>query len=496
MMDAAGLTGPTWDAHRSLVRAIYALPMSPIDLGRFRCHTGRQTPPPAPVKEAWLVVGRRGGKSKIASLAALYQAIRRDWRAVFPGGEKLVIPVLARDKYQATQILEYLKALLELHPFARWKWHDTQQRVSLRNDVTIQIMAASFRSMRGPTFLGVMLDEIAFWHSDERSANPDSEVLRALRPGLLTVPEGLIFGLSSPYAARGELYKAHQRFTGVDNPRGICWNADTLTMNPLADPQEIAQAFIDDPVDAASQYGQGGSVVFRLDIEGFLNWEAIRAVTAVGRRELPPQPGIVYYAFVDMSGGSGDSAGLAITHREQERVILDLVREIRAPHSPSAAVKEFAETVGPYGITYVTGDHYAGEWPGERFLAHGISYEISERPKSRLYVEMLPLVNAARCELLDLPRLGAQLVGLERRVSRGGKDSIDHQPGGHDDVANAAAGALVLAAEGLSSERHDPADDDPHVTWRDGLQFEYEKRRSRPHPNFQQKQRNLPTDLS
>jgi hypothetical protein len=37
----------------------------------------------------------------------------------------------------------------------------------------------------------------------------------------------------------------------------------------------------------------------------------------------------------------------------------------------------------------------------------------------------------------------AQLLGLERRTARSGKDSIDHAPGGHDDVANAAASALL-----------------------------------------------------
>ncbi len=52
-------------------------------------------------------------------------------------------------------------------------------------------------------------------------------------------------------------------------------------------------------------------------------------------------------------------------------------------------------------------------------------------------------MNSARIELLDNPRLIAQLCSLERRTSRGGKDSIDHGPGGHDDVINAAAGALT-----------------------------------------------------
>ena len=49
-------------------------------------------------------------------------------------------------------------------------------------------------------------------------------------------------------------------------------------------------------------------------------------------------------------------------------------------------------------------------------------------------------------ELLDNDRLINQLLNLERRSGRAGKDSIDHGPHGHDDVVNAAAGAVVLAA--------------------------------------------------
>jgi hypothetical protein len=49
-------------------------------------------------------------------------------------------------------------------------------------------------------------------------------------------------------------------------------------------------------------------------------------------------------------------------------------------------------------------------------------------------------------DLLDNSKLVAQLVGLERRTVRSGRDSIDHGPGGHDDLANAAAGALLSAS--------------------------------------------------
>jgi hypothetical protein len=69
--------------------------------------------------------------------------------------------------------------------------------------------------------------------------------------------------------------------------------------------------------------------------------------------------------------------------------------------------------------------------------------------KSQLYLDLLPLVNATACVLLDDDRLVRQLISLERRTGRGtGRDIIDHPPGGHDDLANAAAGALVMAQIG------------------------------------------------
>jgi hypothetical protein len=74
----------------------------------------------------------------------------------------------------------------------------------------------------------------------------------------------------------------------------------------------------------------------------------------------------------------------------------------------------------------------------------GITYDISERPKSDIYRDSLPLLNSSKLELLDNKRLASQLVGLERRTARGGRDSIDHGPGAHDDIANAALGALLL----------------------------------------------------
>jgi len=48
---------------------------------------------------------------------------------------------------------------------------------------------------------------------------------------------------------------------------------------------------------------------------------------------------------------------------------------------------------------------------------------------------------------VDAKKLFSELRGLERRTRSGGKDSVDHGPGCHDDIANAAAGACALVAQ-------------------------------------------------
>jgi hypothetical protein len=130
--------------------------------------------------------------------------------------------------------------------------------------------------------------------------------------------------------------------------------------------------------------------------------------------------------------------------------VLDAVREVRPPFSPNDVVVDFAELLQRYGLMSVEGDRYGAAWVQERFRMHGITYEPSEKTKSDIYRELMPLMNSGEVALLDLPRLSAQLCALERRTARGGRDSVDHPPGGHDDVANAAAGALVKAARGRS----------------------------------------------
>ena len=83
----------------------------------------------------------------------------------------------------------------------------------------------------------------------------------------------------------------------------------------------------------------------------------------------------------------------------------------------------------------------------EPFRRHGISYEVCKQPKSDLFRDMLPLLNSGHIILPRHERLIAQIVGLERKVSRAGRQ---HRPCArrHDDLANAVGGVVGAIGSG------------------------------------------------
>jgi hypothetical protein len=435
--------GESWAAWRSFLRAAFGLPLESADLERFMHHTGRTVPPTAPAREVALICGRRGGKSRILGLIATYLAVFRDYSPRLAPGEAATIAVIAADRRQARGIFRFILGLFRAVPMLEELIEaETAESLSLTNGVVIEIHTASFRVTRGYNLAAVCADEVAFWRSDDVAANPDVEILTALRPGLSSIPNTMLLIASTPYAKRGVLHDAYRRHWGKDGARVLVWRGTTLEMNPTIDPEIVTEAYEADPQAAAAEYG----AQFRDDIASFVAREVVDACVVDGRFELPPVSSVRYSAFVDPSGGSADSMTLAVGHREGDRAVIDLVREARSPFSPDDVVREFAETLKAYRVTRVEGDRYAGQWPAERFKAYGVTYEPAARPKSDLYKDALPLLNSGRIELLDLPRLGAQFCGLERRTARGGRDTIDHAPGAHDDLANAVAGVAVMLA--------------------------------------------------
>lgn len=435
--------GPDWLAWRSFVKTLFAEEQTEEELAIFRQCTDLQTPPSKPQREAWLPVGRRGGKSQIEAFIAIYLASCFDWTPYLSPGEVGKIVILADTRDHAASIMNYVKGQLEEHSMLR-KLVKRQlvETVEVEGRVEIEVVTASLKASRSRTVICALFDEIAFWQPDETCANPDVEVIRGLRPAMLTIPNSMQIAASSRYARKGVLWNAYRDWYGkAEGP--LVWSASTVTMHPNVDREFLEAERERDPIAYEAEYGEE----FRSDVAAFVPLEVVRAAVSDGVRERPYVQGVHYRAFCDPSGGTGsDSMTLAIAHAEGDRGVLDVIREIRPPFNTEDAVAEFSQTLKDYRVAQVRGDHYAGDWPRRRFLHNGIQYVTSEAAKSRIYLEWLPILNAGRCDLLDEQRLIYQASTLERRTSRVGKDTIDHPPGGHDDVVNCAAGALVMVA--------------------------------------------------
>jgi hypothetical protein len=433
----------SWRPWESLLAAAFGLPLSSDELALYRQCTGRTVPPAAPAAYLWLVIGRRGGKSFAMALIAVFLAVFRDWRKYLSPGERAIVLLVAADREQAKILHRYCQGILSPPIWQSSVLNVTASEIEFKGGVTIEVVTRSYRTVRGRSVCVAVLDELAFWRDDD-SANPDSEVLNAVRASMATFgSDAMVIAGSSPYARRGVLWDAFRRWFGKDDARNLVWRAATRMMNPTVPQDFIDAEFERDAASANAEYG----AEFRSDVAEFVSMEVLEACTADGVFELPPISGANYVAFVDPSGGSSDSMTLSIAHRDKFGIgILDCIRECRPPFSPESVVDEFVTVLLSYHCHKVCGDRYAGEWAREPFRIRGVTYELSEKPKSDIYRDMLPLLNSRKVELLDDRRLISQLHGLERRTASGGRDSIDHGPGAHDDIANAVAGALVLAS--------------------------------------------------
>lgn len=432
----------TWSNWKIALKAIFALPMVKEELKIYRKFTDRKKQPKDPFDEVFLIIGRRGGKSFISALTAVFLAVFKEWKMILSPGERGHIVCLASDRRQAGVVLNYIKEILRLPVFKSYVINETKEEIELKNNIVISVHTCNYRSLRGYTILAAICDELAFWRS-EYSANPAKEILTAIRPSLGNVPDSLLLGISTGYSKSGPLWEAYRDKYGQDDKDILVWKAGTLEMNPTYRKSVIDKALKEDFTAARAEYfGE-----FREDLETYLSTEALDAVIVPGRYELPKVAGASYYAFVDPSGGRGDAMTLSICHKENSgKIVQDCIRMKKPPFNPQECVKEFADVIKDYGLSKVTGDRYSGEWCSSSFKDKGITYENSGLDKSSIYLEFLPLVMQGRVELLDYKQQAIELRQLERRIGKG-KDTVDHPKGLHDDAANSCAGACVNAAK-------------------------------------------------
>jgi hypothetical protein len=459
----AALGNPaSWQVWQAVLKAAFGLQLNRHEARAFSAVAGSRKPPSQRVRELWAIVGRRGGKSRIAAALACYLACFGKHKLA--RGEIGMVLVLAASRDQAKTAFAYVQGFLEASPIlSKEILGVTASEITLRNGIVIAVHSNSFRTVRGRTLIACIFDEAAFWR-DESSATPDVETYRAVLPSLATT-NGMLIGISTPYRKLGLLHQKHRDYYGQESDDVLVVQGSTQTFNPTLDDATIAAQRIADPTAAASEW----DATFRNDLSSFLDDALIDAAVEHGRPlELPPirDRYFLYQAFTDVSGGTGrDAYTLAVGHKENELFLIDAVCGTTGKFDPQMVTEQYAARLKEYGCATVTGDAYAAEWVAQAWSRTGISYVRSDIAKSQIYLNCIPLFMRGLVRLPDHPKLIRELRLLERQAHRGGKESVDHPRGGHDDYANAVCGVLHGLSLRLGYDTQyrafDPAYQDP-----------------------------------
>jgi hypothetical protein len=442
------MTSETYRAQKVLSLAAMGEALTDDERAIFQKFTKRIHEPLQRVAEFAMVSGRRTGETLTCAMLASYLATCIDYGDVLVRGEVGVVLVLAQSQRVAASILDYIEANITSSPVLRQHFVGrSADTIELTGNVRIEVRPVSFRKLRGPTYVAIICDELSFWFTEDYHVDTDVEVLAAARMGLLTT-RGILIMASSPYAKRGVLWDTYHRHFGPDgSPTVLVTCGATAALNPTIPQAELDAEMLRDPVRNKAEL----LAIFRDDIANFMPLDTVEA--NVGDYvELPPSTEFTYKLGVDAASGTGeDSFSAAVSHRDNDIVIVDGVWEWRPPFAPSEVIAEIAKTIAArYHVSQATGDRYAGGFAVEIFKKNNLAFEATKQPKSDYYRDLAPILNSKRCVLPRNPRLVAQIAGLERQVGRSGKDTISHPPNGHDDVANAVAIAVSLAFAGVS----------------------------------------------
>ena len=272
-----------------------------------------------------LIVGRRGGKTTIAAMLAVYQAIKINWKPFLKKTPAATVAILSHSREFSDEVLEIIKQFVDESPILRKLVDKTKKHTQstfnltvpfweeskiVHSRVTIKVGAASKKTIRGKAICTLLCDEIAYWNLDENAAERDEDILRAARPALLQFREhGLLIKLSSPGIKQGILYNEYQRRHELPD-NYLTLKAPSWVWNTILMENEFKQEYILDPTGFDAEYRAN----FVDSISNFIMPEYVELCAMRGVTFQTPEPkgtDIVYCAAID-AAFKGDR--FAFTH--------------------------------------------------------------------------------------------------------------------------------------------------------------------------------------
>lgn len=441
-------------AQAALLKGVYRLAMGAEESAMFEEATGRKELdlPVEPFKVAFGICGRRGGKSRTAACIGLYEACLAPHE--IPANETGVVLILGPTERQARTTFKVVLRMLERSPKLRGMIESVRQsgsenEILLSNNRAIRVEAANQRTLRGSLIVCAIIEEACFLKDTDSGQFNLVEILDALTPSLLTLPDSKLILISSPWATSGPVWEAYKN--RAQRPNELVFKLPSWRMNPSLSP---ALLWMERQRMGDQKYNREYGAEFSDAVSQLIPSDLIDKAVVRGVREFPHQGEIRGVLALDPSSKGTDSFAFAIAHRQQDgKIVLDLARQWTPPGNGTYldygyVVPQIIEAANMFHCSRVFSDQICAAALAAMFSEKGYKFDQVSTFGSKaqeLYRTVRQLFVAGKIVLPDNAELTTQLKALQEILAEGGR-SVVQAAHGHDDLGVAACLAIFEAS--------------------------------------------------
>ena len=418
-----------------------------------------------------LVVGRRGGKTTLSAMLAIYCAITTNWKPYLRKTPTAHVLILSHSRDFSDEVLDLIRTLIEESPILsrliNKKTKNTASTMNLvmpfvvegkiqRSRVTIKVGAASKKTTRGTAACAVLCDEIAYWNLDENLKETDVEILKAVRPNMKQFGrKAMMIKLSSPGIKQGVLYGEYQKWHEGTLPANyIVFKAPSWVWNNILPKQEFVDEWVLDQDGFDTEYRAN----FVDSLSNFILPEFVDMAVMTGVKYCAPEgveqsDKMVYKAAID-AAFKGDAFTFSVVgyngHRIKQYISKGWKGSKTNPVKPSEVAKYIRQICKEFDIPTVAADQYAFTPLREIFEKYGVNleeYTFNPTFKKKIYFNLKKLVHGQQIDFLDNPIQSKEIKELVVEQTNAGNFKIGHPSGGSDDYSDSVAISSFLVTE-------------------------------------------------
>ncbi len=429
------------------------------------------------------ILGRRSGKSLlITSTILAYEAALGGHQSHVLKNQDFQIFFVGQDLAMAGSHLKGVAAALSSSPLlSKYVVKDITAGIFLKNGLTIVPQPPTIKSPRGMAIPVVVMDEVGFWYTDAKSANPDFEVYRAIRYAQMQFPNAKRIVTSTPWTKEGLLWQynvvgtegvkircqdchtnhvwhcKHRLEEQLQHEGVLVIHAPTAAMgNPEVTRKVLAKLQREDPdafvresmaefVDSISGAMPAAFVASAMDL-------GVTSREVYPRKDHPEDPRPFYVAAMDPAFRN-DSFAFTIVHHDpklgmvQDRLAVWIPQK-GIPLNPAVVLDQIHSVLNEFGLNVIYSDQLALEAIQQLCSDRGFTMVpevFTSQKKVKIFGSLEMLVKQRRLRLLDDATQYTQLVQLEKRKTANGTLQYGAPSNKHDDIATVLALAVYEA---------------------------------------------------